>query len=93
MLVAFELCVHDVELEKPRAVQDMVQVFTAQWHNDLMVAALPIRVATGVDNVSLEVFILANDSLHVRGTESNIRVRRLHLIDWVEQSHGRYNID
>ena len=53
-----------------------------------MIATLPVRVAASVDDVGLEVAVLREDTLHeLRRAEPYKRVRRLHLVDWVEKTH------
>ena len=85
---------HDVELEQLSAVNDMVQVGLCERDYHLMVAGLPVRVAAAVDDVCLEVLILRDHSLHeLRRAEPDERVRRLHLVDRVEQAHSGDHID
>ena len=72
LLVALELRMHDIELEKFSAVQDVVHIFFAQWDDKFVVAALPVRVAAGINDVRLEVFVLGYDAWHVWSAETYV---------------------
>ena len=88
LLIALELGMHHIKFEKFSAVQDVVHIFFAQWDDKFVVAALPVRVAAGIDDIRLEVFVLGDDAWHVRSAETYVGVRRLHFVDWVEETHG-----
>ena len=55
LLIALELSMHDIELEKLRAVEDVLKILSAKWNGYLMVPALPVRVAALIHDVCLEV--------------------------------------
>ena len=55
LLEALKLGVHHIELEKLGAFEDVVEVFLSEWDNDLVISALPVWIAAGIDDVGLEV--------------------------------------
>ena len=55
LLEAFKLGVHHIELEKLGALEDVIEVFLSKWDNHLVISALPVWIAAGIDDVGLEV--------------------------------------
>ena len=84
LLIALKLGVHNVELKQGGAIEDVVEVLFAQRNSHLVVATLPVWIATLVDDVGLEVVVLADNSIHLGRPEPDVGVRRLHLVHWVE---------
>lgn len=52
-----------------------------------MITTLPAWITTLIHNVCLEVLVFTLDTLHLRRSESDVRIRRLHLIYRVKKTH------
>ena len=67
----------------------MIEIYLTERNDDLMITALPARVATFINHVGLEIVVFGDDSLHcLRCSEPNERVGWLHLIYRIEQAHS-----
>ena len=84
---------HNIELKKLGSIKDMIQIVFVQRNDHFMIAALPIRVAAGIDDVGLEVVILTVNAWDLWDAESDKWIWWFHLVDRVKQAHGRYDID
>lgn len=72
LLESFELGVHDVEFEQPGTIHYVVEVVFSEGDVHLVVTALPAGVAALVDDVRVELFIFAFNSLHLWNSKSDI---------------------
>ena len=65
LLIALELSMHDVELQKLGAIDDTVEIVFAERDGHLVVTALPAGVAARVDDIGLEVLVFAHNARHL----------------------------
>ena len=82
----------DLKLELLLACRDLVQVIVSQRNDNSVVPAVPSRVATLFDDISIE-GLITNHSLEPWEHKPHKAVRRFKVVLRILESHGALNID